>query len=183
MKKSAQFAIVAVAIVAMAVSGTAWATSVDDADTITVTVPTVLSISDEAGNFTLTFTSAANGGTTNFQTVGYIVQSNNMPNSALAGALSAKISTLLDGINIRALSSRTYTNAGSASNAVLTESPGGAVTVGTSLVPLMDKPSSSGSSGKILSGTAFVAWQAQATRDLTFTDGGQVTLTVTLKDA
>ena len=172
----------AAVILAVGMPG-AWAISVDDADTVTVSVPTVLSISDETGNFTLAFSSSANGGTTNFQTVGYVVKANNMPNSALTGALSAKISSLLDGISIRALAGRTYTNNGTASNALLADNGAGIVTVGTSLAGLMDKPSSSGASGKILDGTAFVAWQAQATRDLTSSDGGGVTLTVTLKDA
>lgn len=182
MKKFAQLIGVAAVILAAGMPA-AWAASADDADTVTVSVPTVLSISDETGNFTLAFASSANGGTTNFQTVGYAVSSNNMPNSALTGALSAKVSALLDGINIRALGGRTYTNNGSASNAVLTESPTGPVTIGTSATGIMDKPALAGSSGKILTGTAFVAWQGKATRDLTFSDGGSVTLTVTLKDA
>lgn len=182
MKKFMQLITVAAMILAVGIPG-AWAASVDDVDTVTLTVPTILSISDETGNFTLTFTSAANGGTTNFQTVGYAVRSNNMPNSELTGALSARINALRDGINIRALGARAYTNNGSASNAVLVEDPAGPVTVGTSLTDLMRKPALAGASGRILSGTAFVAWQAQATRDLTAADSGSVTLTVTLKDA
>ncbi len=182
MKKFMQLIGVAAMILAAGIPG-ARAASVDDTDTITVAVPAILSISDETGNFTLTFTSASNGGTTNFQTVGYAVQSNNMPNSELAGALSAKINALKDGVNIRALGSRNYTNAGSASNAVLAEDPVGPVTVGTSATALMKKSTSTGDAGKILSGTAFVAWQGQATRDLTASDSGPVTLTVTLKDA
>jgi|GEM_PF-2659663 len=182
MRKQIRFTAI-LAVLTAVLPSAAWAASVDDADTVTVSVPTILSISDSTGNFTLTFTSAVSGGTTNFQTVGYAVQSNNMPNAALTGALSAKLSALLDGINIRALGSRTYTNSGTASNAVLTEAPSGVVTIGTSATGIMDKPASSGNSGKILSGTAFVAWQGQSTRDLTTSDGGSVTLTVTLKDA
>ena len=182
MKKLIQFLAIFV-VLAVALPGVVWATAADDADTVTVSVPTVLSISDGTGNFPLTFQSTSTNGVTNFQTVGYAVSSNNLPNSALTGALSAKISTLLDGINIRALGTRTYTNNGTASNAVLTESPAGPITIGTSATGIMDKPAAAGSSGKILNGTAFVAWQAQATRDLTFSDGGAVTLTVTLKDA
>ena len=182
-KKLMQFA-VALAILAVAMPGAVWAASVDDSDTITITVPTVLSISDEAGNFTLAFTSSVNGAVTGFQPVGYIVKSNNMTNSALAGALSAKIASLVDGINLRALTGRTYTNNGTASNALLAESSNGTVAVGTSATALMDKPSSTGDSGKILDGTAFVSWQAQATRDLTAADSGKTfSLTVTLKDA
>lgn len=160
-----------------------WAASVDDADTVTMTVPTILSISDSTGNFTLTFSSAASGGRTNFQTVGYTVSANAMPNAALAGALSGKISAALSGIELRALTGRNFTNTGTANNAVLVESPGGEVAVGTTAVALMDKPISTGSEGRVLSGTGFVAWQGLATRTLTTSDGGSFTLTVTLKDA
>lgn len=182
MKKLARW----MAVLALLVLGTpagAWAASVDDVDTVTVTVPTILSISDSTGNFTLAFTSAASGGRTNFQTVGYDVSANNMPNAALAGALSGKISAALSGINLRALSGRTYINSGSANNAILLESSGGEVTVGTTAVALFDKPASVGSEGKVISGRAFLAWQGLATRTLTTSDGGSVTLTVTLKDA
>lgn len=184
MSKFMRFALV-LAMLAVVLPGSAWAANVvNDVDTVTVAVQPTISISDATGNFSLTFTDTApNALTNNFQTVGYVVQANTMPNSALTGALSARISALLDGINLLALTDRVFNNAGSASNAVLTESPGGTVTVGTSPVPLMDKPASTGSSGMILSGTAFVSWRAQATRDLTSTDGGSVMLTVTLKDA
>ncbi len=182
MKKLVRVA-VTLAMLALVVPGSAWASTVDDARTVTVSVPTILSITDETGPFTLTFADAASGGTTNGQTVGYIVKSNNMPNSALTGALSAKISGLLDGITIRANPGRTYTNAGSASNAVLQESSASFINLGTTAVNVMDKPALAGASGKILSGTAFVNWGAVATRDLSLADGGAVTLTVTLKDA
>ena len=183
MKRFMQWIVMGTAVLVVALPGAAWALTADNADTVTVSVPTILSISDEVGNFPLVFTSSANGGTTNFQTVAYTVNANNMPNTALAGALSAKINTLLSGIAIKALGTRTYTNGGTSSNAVLTEAPVGPVTIGTTATGIMDKPALAGSSGKILTGTAFVAWQAQATRDLTTADGGAVTLTVTLKDA
>ncbi len=183
-KRLVSFAI-GIAILAMGIVPAAvWANTVNTAATVTVQVPAILSISDNGtGNFTLTFQSAAAGGTTNGQTVGYAVQANSMPNSALTGALSAKISALLSGITIRANSGRTYTNNGSASNAVLQESSAGLINLGTTAVNIMDKPASTGNSGKILSGTAFINWGAVADRDLTTTDGGSVTLTVTLKDA
>ena len=182
MKKFTRWVMMGAAALVVALPGAGWALTADNADTVTVSVPTILSISDEIGNFSLAFTNSANGGTTNFQTVGYTVNANNMPNTALVGALSAKINTLLSGINIKALGTRAFTNGGTASNAVLVEAPVGPVTIGTTATGIMDKPALAGTSGKILTGTAFVAWQAQATRDLTTTDGGSVTLTVTLKD-
>lgn len=182
MKELMRFA-VALAMLALVMPSGAWAVVANDSKTVTVSVPTILSISDEAGPFILTFADAASGGTTNGQTVGYIVKANNMPNSELIGALSAKISALLSGITIRANPDRTYVNAGSASNALLRESSAGFINLGTTAVNIMDKLASTGASGKILSGTAFVNWGAVATRDLALTDGGSVTLTVTLKDA
>ena len=183
MKKFMRWVMMGAAALVVALPGAVWALTADNADTVTVSVPTILSISDEIGNFSLAFTNSANGGTTNFQTVGYTVNANNMPNTALAGALSAKINALLSGIAIKALGTRTFTNGGTVSNAVLTEAPVGPVTIGTTATGIMDKPALAGTSGKILTGTAFVAWQAVATRDLTTADGGSVTLTVTLKDA
>ena len=183
MKKSMKYAMIALAVLAMALPGAAWALTANDADSVTVTVPTILSISDDVGNFTLTFTGSAAGSTTNGQTVGYIVDANNMPNTALTGALSAKISALLSGITIRANPARTYVNDGSASNAVLTESTAAVINLGTTAVNIMDKPASAGSSGKILHGRAFVNWGAVADTDVTTANGGTVTLTVTLKDA
>ena len=183
MKKLTQWIMMGTAMLVVALPGAGWALTADNGDTVTVSVPTILSISDTVGNFSLVFTNSANGGTTNFQTVGYTVNANNMPNTALAGALSAKVNTLLSGINIKALGTRTFTNGGTVSNAVLTEAPAGPVTIGTTATGIMDKPALAGTSGKILTGTAFVAWQAVATRDLTTADGGSVTLTVTLKDA
>lgn len=183
MKKITQIAMILALMAAVVVPGAAWAATADDADTVTVSVPSILSISDETGNFTLTFLSSANGGVTNGQTVGYQVQANNMPNSALAGALSAKINTLIDGITIRANEGRTYVNNGTASNAILEDASASVINMGTTATAVMNKPASTGASGQILNGTAFVNWGAVATRDLTTADGGSATLTVTLKDA
>ena len=183
MRKQMQLGAIFVAL-AVALPGAAWATAVNDADTVTVAVPSILSINDDTGNFTLTFQSTSTNGITDFKTVGYNVSANNMPNSALVGALSAKVSPALTGMNLRALAGRTYTNNGTASNAVLSEAPTGVVAIGTTATGIMDKPALAGTSGQILNGVAFVAWQAQATRDLTAADSGQATtLTVTLKDA
>ena len=101
-KRLAQFTVMIAILAMVAMPARVWATTVNSTATVTVQVPTILSISDQGtGPFTLTFTSTANGGTTNGQTVGYAVSANNMPNAGLAGAVSAKISALLSGITIR----------------------------------------------------------------------------------
>lgn len=187
--RSMQWMFVAAAF-ALAATPSAWAATADDSDSVTVTVDPVLSISDEVGDFTITFTNAtgsAAGDVSTGQTVGYIVKSNTMPNAALTGALSAKLSTTLTNIEIRGTTDGTsYVNDGSASNAILeavntdTANP---TVIGTTATSMFNKPSSTGTAGKILDGRAFINWNAKATADLVPGDGGTVTLTVTLKDA
>ena len=184
MKKITQFAMSLAAVLALGMPG-AWAASVDDTDTVTITVNNILSISDEVGPFTLAFdndTGTVSGSASTGQTVGYLVQANNLPNAAVAGALSAKISALLDGITFRANSGMAYNNTGSSGNAILAPVDSGPVVIGTATTALADKPASTGAQGKVLNGTYFVNWGAIANRDLSDTDGGAVALTVTLKD-
>lgn len=173
------------ALLAVALPSGAWATSVDNADTVTVSVPSSIAISDETGNFTLTF---SNGSSTNSestgQTVGYLVTANTMPNAALAGALSAKISSAITGVTLQAnMANDSFQNLGSANNAVLTATQTTPLAVGTSVVALANKPASTGTPGQILNGRFFVNWNAKATQDLAPGSGGTTTLTVTLKDA
>ena len=183
MKKLMRFAMT-LAMLALAVPGSAWAASVNDADTVTIDVANILSITDEVGNFTLTFLTDGTtaGSVSSGQTVGYILRANNMSNSAIAGALSAKINAALDGITFRANSGMSYVSGGSSGDATLNPVSSGAVNIGTSATALFDKPASTGNQGKVLNGTAFVNWGAIADRDLADADGGSVTLTVTLKD-
>lgn len=155
----------------------------NDADTATVLVPNVISITDTVGNFTLTFADVVSGSLTNRQTVVYDLKANNMPNTALAGVVSAKISALLSGITIKGDPADTSTNNGSAGNIVLNQSGSGDITVGTTAVSLLNKAATIGAQGKVLKGNVGVSWVAVADRDLASTDGGAVTLTVTLKDA
>ena len=186
MKKRIHFAI-AFAVLAVALPRSAWATSISDTDTVTVDVGNILSIEDSEGNFSLSFnnvTGTVAGSASTGKTVGYVLRANNMSNSAVSGALSAKISSALDGITFQANSGMTYTpTAGaSAGNATLTPVSSGAVPVGTTATALFDKPASVGTQGQVLNGTAFINWGAVAARDLGDADGGSMTLTVTLKD-
>ena len=172
------------AALVLGVAHSALATVSNDADTITISVDPILSISDEVGNFTIKFTNAtgsAAGSISEGQTVGYLVQANTMPNTALAGALSAKIGTAFTNIELRAVGG-SYVNNGTVSNAVLA-SAGDPIVVGTTGVALANKPVSSGTPSKILNGRFFVNWNAKALADLATGDGGSATLTVTLKDA
>ena len=55
------------------ISGTAWALTADDADTVTTDVPAAISISDTVGNFTLTFSDYVSGTDSSTQVVNYVV--------------------------------------------------------------------------------------------------------------
>jgi len=182
MKKTSWRVFTAAALAVVLPGGAAWAGSSDDSDTVTVNVSPVLSITDTVGNYTLTFADFAAGSLTNGQTVSYTVKANNMTNSAITGAVSAKISALLDGITFQANPGRTFVNNGAANNATLTESIAGVIVIGTTAVNIMNKPASTGNQGKVLNGTVFVNYSARALRDLSVADGGAVTVTVTLRD-
>lgn len=163
----------------------AWAAESNDIDNVTVQINSALSITDVVGDFTLAFdntTGTVNGSTSTGQTVIYTVSANNMPNTALTGAVSAKIASALNGIDIKG-DPGTYTNTGSTGNATLNESAADFITIGTTAANLMDKPATTGPAGKVLNGNFGVHYRAMATRDLAVGDGGTVALTVTLKDA
>lgn len=175
--------VVLAAALALGATHSAWAAVSNNSDNVTVTVESILSVSDETGNFTIKFdnaTGSSAGSISTGQTVGYIVASNTMPNAALAAALSAKISVPLTDKELRAVGGN-YVNDGTASNAIL-ESAGDPVVVGTTAVALANKPASTGTAGKVLKGKWFVNWSAKALADL-FPSSETVTLTVTLKDA
>lgn len=189
-KSRSMYWVLIVAALVLSAAHSAWATESNNADSATVTVASVLSISDEVGNFTIAFnnaTGSSSGSVSTGQTVGYIVNSNSMPNTALAGALSAKISALLTNIQLRATTDATaYVNDGVAANAILTPvntDTANPTVVGTTAVAIFDKPVSTGAAGKILKGRAYINWNAKATADLAPGDGGTVTITTTLKDA
>lgn len=168
---------------ALTAGSTAWAGTANQTHALTVKVGDILSITvGEDPNFTLTFdTDFGNGAVSTGKTFSYIIRSNTMPLSALAGAISAKISATLSGINIKAFPGD-YTNEGVAGYATLTKTTAETV-VGTTAVALADKPASAGANGKLLKGTFPIHYRAVATRDLSTADGGTVTLTVTLKDS
>ncbi len=182
--RSMQWVMLFAALVMLGVACPALATQADDVDQLTVSVDPILAISDDIGNFTIKFTNAtgsAKDSISTGQTVGYLISANNMPNTALSGALTAKISSALTGIQVRATGG-TYTNDGSGDNGPLTPASA-TVNVGTTAAILANKPATSTAAGKVMTGKYFVNWNALATTDLSPGAGGTVTLTVTLKDA
>lgn len=183
LRSTRKFGALVLALAILAVAGPVFAATNNNADTVTVAVGNVLSITDTQGDFTLTFTDTVNGSSSSRQTVIYTVQANNMPTTALTGAVSAKISAALSGVTIKGDPAATSTNLGSSGNIVLSESAANDISVGTTAVNLMDKGATTAPQGKVLNGNFGVSWVAVATRDLADTDGGNVTLTVTLKDA
>ena len=181
--RSMQTRVAVFAAVLSLVAAPAWAGQSNDVDTATVIVPNILSITDTVGNFNLTFADIVTGSQTNRQTVIYTLKGNNLPNTALTGVVSAKISTLLSGITIKGDPAATSTNNGTSGNIVLSESVAGDIAMGTTAANMADKAATVGVQGKVLNGSLGVSWVAVADRDLAVTDGGPVTLTVTLKDA
>jgi hypothetical protein len=190
MKKTAQkitlwMVVFSLGLLAGGTHGQAWAASVDEGSSVTVNVNEVLSIQEQVGDFSLTFENIFEDNNSTGQTVGYILYANNMPNAALPGALSAKLSKVMPGIDIKAnLSSGSYTQPGGPSGyARLVPDSTAGIVVGETTTSLMSKPTSGGNDGKILAGRAFINWSATATRILTPDDSHVVRLTVTLKDS
>ena len=179
--RSMRWAVFAAAIV-LGLTHPAWAGSSNDTDDVTFAVGNSLSITDTMGNFTLTFANTTNGSDSDNKTVIYTVTANNMPNTALTGAVSAKINALVSGITLKA-NPGAYTNNGSAGNATLDTAVATYTDVTTTAVNLYNKPVTTGAQGKVLNGLVGINYKATATRDLAASDGGTVTLTVTLKDA
>lgn len=190
MRKLTEISVVIAALAVIAVPGAVWAAQEGTRSSVTVAVPSMLSITQDVGDFTLKFEDSKAGSVTNGQTVGYVVMANNMTNEFLRGAVSYAISAAdgrdsLDGIIIGPNSPAGYRNRGLPENATLEPSifefRGGRLISTTRYI--MDKPPSSGPAGKILNGIVYVNWGAYAYRDLTPADGGSVILTVTLKDS
>ncbi len=156
----------------------------DHVHNVSVTVGTVLSIDSDTTDFTLAFTTnfAAGSISDTGQTAIYRVSANAMPTAALAGVISAKVSTALTGIAIQG-NLGAYTNTGTpAANFIATLNPVSAnpVTIGTTATALYDKPTTT---SRLLTGTVGVHYRALALQALTPGMGGTTVMTVTIKDA
>lgn len=160
----------------------AWADSADSRHTITVVVVNPgLSISDDSGDFSLSFERGDQGAASSTHVVNYRVNGNGLPASSLEGVVTARLAGTAEGIDLQADVGR-FTNHGTPGNIELREHSGGFQTVGTVPIALADKEATSGTQARVLNGSIPVTWKAVATKDL---PAGQhpVTLTVTLKDA
>lgn len=178
--RSMRWAVFAAAIV-LGLTRPVWAGNASDNSDVTFAVGNSISITEATGNFTLTFTDTVNGSVSSGETVIYTVKANNMPNAALTGAVSAKVSALVDGISLKAFPGD-YTNSGTSGNAILSKVAAEMV-IGATAVNIYNKDAGSGNQDKVLNGTIPIHYRGVATRDLADTDGGTTTLTVTLKDA
>lgn len=159
-----------------------WPASVDDSHSVRIVVVNPgLSISDDTGDFSLTFDRGYRGAGSSTQVVNYKVYGNGMPANALDGVITAKISNSINGIELGA-DVGGFTNVGTPGNIELREHASGFQEVGSQPVPLADKGATTGTQARVLNGSIPITWQATATEDLS---AGQypVTLTVTLKDS
>lgn len=146
--------------------------------TVTVTVPQVLSISSDAGSFTLPFQGYAKAGDESWaQTVNYTVESNNMSQADGSPAINANLDFAYDRIDLKAdMGSYTKTSG----NTSLVEAQSGFVTIGTSNVALANKSNTdAGTDGKLLNGTFPVTYKAVATSDVPAGDQTHI-LSITL---
>ncbi|PIQ82143.1 MAG: hypothetical protein COV76_05240 [Candidatus Omnitrophica bacterium CG11_big_fil_rev_8_21_14_0_20_64_10] len=171
----------ALVISSLPVGQVAYAASENVSHTVTIRVNGKLSITDDTGDFTLTFGDFTTGSDSTVQQVQYRVQSNDMTLSALNGVVSAQISSAVDGVDLKG-DVGTITNLGGPNNVQLEEQHTGYATVGTAGTELCKKGATTGSSGKILNARVPIDWRATATKDLAAGDY-TTKLVVTLKDS
>ena len=146
-----------------------------------VVVKSALSITDDSGDFSLTFDEGSVGSLSRPQVVNYRISGNSFPAGALTGVVSASVSNPARGVDLVA-DVGSFVNNGTEGNILLQESSSGGRVVGETPVALADKGATSGTQAKVLNGTLPVVWKASATQDLS---AGEypIALTVTLKDA
>jgi len=166
----------------LALAGVAAADTDQATHSVSISVPKApLSITDDTGNFALTFEDPIEGALTNTQVVNYRLKGNGLPTSSLEGVVSASLGSELEDIEVQA-DVGSFTNEGSAGNIILTESGGGFLEIEDDLTPLADKGVTTGNQASVLNGTLAVSWRAEAEQDLA---AGEypASLTVTLKDS
>jgi len=154
--------------------GTAWALILN------VQVSSVLSISDDTGNITLTFSNFRKGTESSTATVTYHLRANNMAPGMISAAVIAELSSPFDLADLQAIVSD-YTNLGDSNLSHLGKIRPDYVTIGTSPTPLADKHPGQGNGDVLLNGNLAITWRARLTQDAS---AGSETrsLLVTLKD-
>ena len=144
---------------------------------VTIVTPSVVSLTADTANFTLTFSDFVNGSETDTKVVTYTVNANGMSQADDGAAMSAALNELYTDKNLQA-SVGNYTK--TSGNTELAKINSGYVTINTNGVNIAKKTASTGS-GKVLNGTLPVTYKAVATNDL---EAGSETktLTITLSD-
>lgn len=157
------------------------AASVETSHNVTVVVvPTALSVSDDAGDFSLEFDEAAAGSDSSAHLVHYRVSGNAFSTGALPGILSAEVESPEEGIELKA-DVGPFVNNGTEGNILLHASTAGEQVVGSIPVPLAGKDTTAGGQAEMLNGTVPIEWKASSTQELS-SDEYPIVLTVTLKD-
>ena len=142
--------------------------------------PPVLSISDDIGSFTLTFSNFLQGSVSSTQEVAYRIQANNMMTGSVQGVVSARLQQTFSGIDLE-VDVTAYQNLGVPSSANLQESVAGRQVVNTTGVSLANKTPGNGNNDKVVDGNLGILWQARLTGNVIA--GSRTTgLVVTLKD-
>lgn len=147
---------------------------------LSVNAPPILSIEDDTGPFTLTFTSFLKGSQSDTRVVNYRVRANNMTSGTFPGAVSARLSEPFDNADLEA-SPESYQNLGSPNFATLSRSQSGFQTISTTGTPLADKQPGQGTEDMCLDGQLTVAWRSTLTQDAPAGSQNR-SLIVTLRD-
>lgn len=147
---------------------------------LSVLVSPVLSISDETGSFTLSFTDFVAGTVSSTQAVTYRVQANNMAAGTVPLAVTAELGSAFDVATLEGDVS-SYSNLGESEFSILEESAPGYVAIGTSATPLTNKKPGTGYGEYCLDGNLVITWRAKLTADSPAGSESR-SLIVTLKD-
>ena len=131
---------------------------------VTITVPEVLSLTADTGNFTLTFSDWVSGSETDQKTVVYSLESNDMGQADNDTAMNANIDFAYDRIDLKAKVGAYTKVAGNTEVAAIDPD---FVTIGTANVAIAKKANTTaGSDGKLLKGTLPITYKGVATGDV-----------------
>jgi hypothetical protein len=152
--------------------GLVFAASQTTQHTVTATVPSLINITADTANFTLTFSDFVSGSASDTKTVNYTVKANNVTKTT--GVVTGQLGALFTGIDLKA-SVGTYTKA--SGNARLLASTAGYVTIlAASATNLADRTIDA-APGKTIRGILPITYRATATADL---DAGTQSNTLTI---
>lgn len=164
-----------------------WTATDTDTQTVTVVVPAPLAITASGGGtFTLTLPDYRITTESNIPTVTYALEGNNITYAPLDGFISAKISSLVDGVDIM-IDPGVFTNNGGPTNLISADLPEAVTnfaTLGTTDMFLINKVDCTvEADGKaVINGIIPISFKAKLTRDHEAINTA-ITLTITIKDA